>query len=120
MKVSKLENMFKGWFVGNFEPTLLRTTDVEVAVKSYNKGYKDFFLTDHKIKIEDNLMTLSFDLYQGPKYFYRNIRWDGNEMFNDSTLTDAIYINMGDKFNNDQFNLSLFVPFICCNFNLFM
>lgn len=38
MKTAKLEDMFKGWFVGNFEPTLLRTNDVEVAVKSYNKG----------------------------------------------------------------------------------
>lgn len=38
MKTAKLEDMIKGWFVGNFEPTLLRTNDVEVAVKSYNKG----------------------------------------------------------------------------------
>ena len=38
MKTAKLKDMIKGWFVGNFEPTLLRTNDVEVAVKSYNKG----------------------------------------------------------------------------------
>lgn len=38
MKVAKLEDMVKGWFVGNFEPTLLKTNDVEVAVKEYTKG----------------------------------------------------------------------------------
>lgn len=38
MKVSKLEYMFKGWFVGNFDPTVLQTNDVEVAVKEYKKG----------------------------------------------------------------------------------
>ena len=38
MKTAKLEDMIKGWFIGNFEPTLLRTNDVEVSVKSYNKG----------------------------------------------------------------------------------
>lgn len=38
MKTAKLEDMIKGWFIGNFEQTLLRTNDVEVAVKSYNKG----------------------------------------------------------------------------------
>ena len=38
MKIAKLEDMIKGWFVGNFDPTLFRTNDVEVAVKSYNKG----------------------------------------------------------------------------------
>jgi quercetin dioxygenase-like cupin family protein len=30
--------MVKGWFIGNFEPTLLRTNAVEVAVKTYAKG----------------------------------------------------------------------------------
>lgn len=38
MKVSKLDDMTKGWFVGNFEPTLYKTNDVEVAVKRYKKG----------------------------------------------------------------------------------
>lgn len=38
MKTAKLEEMVKGWFVGNFEPTLLKTNDVEVAVKEYKKG----------------------------------------------------------------------------------
>lgn len=38
MKVGKLEDMKGGWFIGNFEPSLLKTNDVEVAVKSYKTG----------------------------------------------------------------------------------
>lgn len=38
MKIAKLEDMVKGWFVGNFNPTLYKTNDVEVAVKTYKKG----------------------------------------------------------------------------------
>lgn len=38
MKTAQLSEMVKGWFVGNFEPTLYRTNDVEVAVKSYRAG----------------------------------------------------------------------------------
>lgn len=30
--------MVKGWFVGDFEPTLYRTNDVEVGVKHYKAG----------------------------------------------------------------------------------
>jgi len=30
--------MFRGWIVGNFEPSLWKTDDVEVAVKTYKKG----------------------------------------------------------------------------------
>jgi hypothetical protein len=34
MKISKLKDMFRGWVVGNFEPSLYKTDDVEVAVKN--------------------------------------------------------------------------------------
>ena len=38
MKLAKLKDMTKGWFIGNFEPSLFKTNDCEVAVKSYKKG----------------------------------------------------------------------------------
>lgn len=38
MKRAKLSDMVKGWFIGNFEPSLLKTNDCEVAVKQYQKG----------------------------------------------------------------------------------
>jgi hypothetical protein len=41
MKIHKLKDMFRGWIVGNFEPTCYKTDDVEVAVKEYKKGDKE-------------------------------------------------------------------------------
>ena len=41
MKVEKLSNMKGGWFIGNFEPSLFKTNECEVAVKSYKKGDKE-------------------------------------------------------------------------------
>ncbi len=38
MKSVKLENMFRGWFVGNFEPSVFKTNAVEVGVKRYRSG----------------------------------------------------------------------------------
>lgn len=38
MVVSDLSRMTKGWFVGDFEPSVLRTAGAEVAVKSYRAG----------------------------------------------------------------------------------
>ena len=43
--------MKRGWFIGNFTPSLLKTNDCEVAVKSYKKGdYEE--LHYHKIATE--------------------------------------------------------------------
>lgn len=38
MKKFNLSQMTKGWFVGDFSPTLIKTQEVEVGVKSYKKG----------------------------------------------------------------------------------
>lgn len=38
MKKYNLTDMTKGWFVGNFIPSVLSTNDAEVAIKRYNKG----------------------------------------------------------------------------------
>ena len=38
MMVADLAEMKRGWFVGNFEPTLCRTNDIEIAVKEYHKN----------------------------------------------------------------------------------
>ena len=38
MKFAKLDEMIKGWFIGNFEPTLYKTDAVEVGVKRYKAG----------------------------------------------------------------------------------
>lgn len=41
MEKFKLDDMINGWFIGNFEPSLFKTNDVEVAVKKYNSGEKE-------------------------------------------------------------------------------
>jgi len=41
MQVFKLDDMTKGWFVGDFSPAALRTDAAEVAVKRYTGGTKE-------------------------------------------------------------------------------
>ncbi|RDC54240.1 hypothetical protein DU508_22390 [Pedobacter chinensis] len=51
MEVYKIKDMFNGWFIGNFEPSLLKTNDLEVGLKEYKKGdYEGFHY--HKIATE--------------------------------------------------------------------
>jgi quercetin dioxygenase-like cupin family protein len=51
MKSRRLDDMKGGWFVGNFEPSLYKTNDVEVSVKRYKAGdYEQWHY--HKIATE--------------------------------------------------------------------
>ncbi len=47
----KMSDMFKGWFVGDFEPTAYKTSECEVAIKSYSKGDTEY-AHYHKIATE--------------------------------------------------------------------
>jgi quercetin dioxygenase-like cupin family protein len=38
MKIQKLSDMWRGWFIGNFEPTVLKTEDFEVGYLFRPKG----------------------------------------------------------------------------------
>lgn len=38
MKVSNINEFLRGWFVGDFKPSLYKTRDVEVALQYYKKG----------------------------------------------------------------------------------
>ncbi len=51
MKKANINDMTDGWFIGNFEPSLLKTNEVEVAIKKYKKGDKETWHF-HKIATE--------------------------------------------------------------------
>ena len=56
MKVFNLNDMTKGWFVGNFTPTVFTTNQVEVAVKKYKAGEYES-AHHHKIATEITVIT---------------------------------------------------------------
>jgi quercetin dioxygenase-like cupin family protein len=55
MKIFKVKDFKGGWILGNFEPTLFKTSDFEVAIHSYKKGYKSDHHY-HKIGTEYNVV----------------------------------------------------------------
>ena len=55
MRRDTLDAMVRGWFVGNFTPSLYQTNDVEVAVQRYKAGdYETWHY--HKIATEINVI----------------------------------------------------------------
>ena len=56
MKTFRLQDMKGGWFVGDFVPTCLKTSDCEVACKHYKKGDAEDAHV-HKIATEITLVS---------------------------------------------------------------
>lgn len=67
MKLLKLDDMTKGWFVGNFTPTAFSTEACEVACKKYKAGdYEERHF--HKIATEITAILKGNVTMNGKKY----------------------------------------------------
>lgn len=55
MKIENVSQMKGGWFIGDFEPSLFKTKDFEVGIKTYEKG-EYHAPHHHKIATEINYL----------------------------------------------------------------
>lgn len=106
MKTAKLSDMTKGWFVGNFEPTLYKTNDVEVAVKTYAAGaYEKKHY--HKIATEITVVTKGTIHMNGVEYSAGDIIiMEPNEATDFYAVTDAenVVVKLPGA-NNDKYEV---------------
>jgi quercetin dioxygenase-like cupin family protein len=72
MNIYKINDMIKGWFVGNIVPAAFTTKDVEVAFKEYKSG--EYHPTHyHKIATEITLISSGKVEMNGVQYVKGNI-----------------------------------------------
>ena len=64
MNKFNLKDFFKGWVVGNFEPSLLKSEDFEVAIQTYSAGDEEQ-QHYHKIGTEISLMVVGSASFNG-------------------------------------------------------
>jgi mannose-6-phosphate isomerase-like protein (cupin superfamily) len=106
MKVKKLNEMTKGWFIGNFEPSIIKTNDVEVAVKKYSAGDKE---DSHFHKIATEITVIVSGTVKMNGAFYESgdiIIIEPGDITDFEAITDVV--NTVVKYpgsNNDKYSL---------------
>lgn len=104
MIISNIKSFTNGWFIGNFEPSLLKTKDVEIAHHFYTKDYKGIshmhkIATEYNYIVSGRLIASGKNLGNGDIFVY-----EPNDISNVSFLEDTniIIIKMpsipGDKY----------------------
>jgi anti-sigma factor ChrR (cupin superfamily) len=92
MERRKIDDMVKGWFIGNFEPTMLATNDVEVAVKRYRRGDREA-RHYHKIATEFTAVISGEVEMNGLRYSAGDVvRVDRGESTDFLVLSDAVTV----------------------------
>ena len=104
MEKFKLEDMHRGWFIGNFEPSLFKSNDFEVAIKKYKKGDLEP-MHYHKISTEYTTILDGKVKMNGIEYGDGDIVViNPNERTNFEALTDVTTVVVKTPFSkNDKF-----------------
>lgn len=104
MKKESIHNFTKGWFIGNFEPTLLKTKDFEIGFKTYKAGeYENKHL--HKIATEYTLIANGRVRMNGTEYNEGDIIIvEPNESTDFLAITDTMTVVVkSPSISNDKF-----------------
>jgi len=105
MKISKIDEYFRGWYVGNFQPSCFDTKDFEVGILTHKKG-EIWPAHLHKIATEINLLLEGEMIIQNKKIVSGDIFViEPNEVADPIFLTDCKLVVIktpsipGDKYN---------------------
>jgi len=92
MKVAKLAEMHRGWFVGDFNPTVFQTQAAEVGVKHYAAGAQEE-RHHHKIATEITTILSGQVRMNGQDFFPGDIvTITPNESTDFQAITDAMTV----------------------------
>ncbi len=84
-------------------------TDKETIVAYYNTlGFRDAIITNDSIwRNEKGQLMLHLDIDEGNRYFFRNIVWKGNSIYDTERLRTVLGIEEGDVYNTELLNTRL-------------
>ncbi len=83
--------------------------DKDVIIAYYNKlGFRDAqIVKDSVYRNEDGLVVLDIQMSEGERYYFRNITWKGNSIYDTTTLQQVLGIEKGDIYNQELLDTRL-------------
>ena len=78
-------------------------------IEKYNEwGYRDAtILKDSVAQVDEKHVDIYFDIYEGQKYYVRNISWVGNTVYTTDYLARLLGMKKGDVYNQTFMNKRL-------------
>jgi len=83
--------------------------DKDRVIEKYNElGYRDAFITsDSIVDLGNNMVDVYINIYEGQKYYVRNISWVGNTIYRTDNLNKVLRMNRGDVYNKTHLDKRL-------------
>lgn len=102
----KIQNLFR---TRKFVPKEYEN-DKKLLLEKYNElGYRDAkILSDTVVKRDDGSVDVFMDIYEGKKYYFGDVVWVGNTIYNSEFLSELLNVKRGSVYNRKAMNKRLF------------
>ncbi len=100
LKETKEARLYRVWKRSTFQRVKFEE-DVERLVEQMRaKGYRDAqVLRDTVYLVSARRLRIEVELYEGRRYYFRRITWEGNALHDSTTLSRILGIRPGDVYN---------------------
>lgn len=93
-----------------FEMATYEENKPKILAKYQSMGYRDArILSDSVIHVEDNRVNMSIKIYEGNKFYFRNIKWVGNTKYSSGFLDTVLNIKYGDIYDQSKLETRLYM-----------
>lgn len=98
-------NVFKP---AKYIPTQYKEDKQALLAFLNSKGYRDAeIVSDSVYLVDDRFLNLDITVNEGKKYYFRDITWTGNFIYDSETLGKVLGIKKGDVYNMELLNKKL-------------
>ena len=106
------ETKIKKWYLpwrGKYDFEKMKNDQGLLKSFYVRNGYYDFEINKVDVALNDQTkgIEVMFEIYEGPKYFVRDVNWDGNYIISDIELSNELGMKKGDVFNKEDFEIAL-------------
>lgn len=108
--VNKMSNRKRGLFRSSDFKKEKYPEDKEKLVDfCHQKGFIDAYIVSDSFAIDTarNRMTIYLDLYEGPRYYFGETGFSGNDIYPDTRLKRALTFKTGDVFDQQKYEEAL-------------
>ncbi len=106
-KKTKARKSYKFLTPGKFQRSEFED-DKKKLVDFYNdQGYRDATIVSDTIERDEKGLIVKVKVDEGPKYYFRNISWNGNYLYDSKTLASVLGIKRGSAYSKETLDKRL-------------
>ena len=112
MKQTGKKRWWRFWGKKAFDADAFEEDKARVVAYYHEKGYYDARIVSDSVYVQRDGGTpeiiVELRVYEGPRYHIRHVIWDGNTVFEDAVLTEALGFAPGDPYDNKKLEQNLY------------